>query len=104
MNLLAELPWDMVKIDKSFVPLGTGDEEDQKKTVMLRSIIAMAQALKLECIAEGVETAKQVLLLKENGCYFVQGYYFDRPLPVEDFEERLVALTEILDKDKAECA
>lgn len=102
MNLLAELPWDMVKIDKSFVPLGTGDEDDQKKTVMMRSIISMAQALELECIAEGVETAKQVLLLKENGCYFIQGYYFDRPLPVEDFEERLAVLTELLVKDEME--
>ena len=104
MNLLAELPWNMVKIDKSFVPLGTGDEEDQKKTVMLRSIIAMAHALELECIAEGVETAKQVLLLKENGCYFVQGYYFDRPLPVGDFEERLSVLTEIVAKEGMEQA
>ena len=95
MNLLAELPWNMVKIDKSFVPLGTDEEDDKKKMVMLRSIISMANALELECIAEGVETARQVVLLKEQGCYFIQGYYFDRPLPVADFEERLSELTRL---------
>ncbi|MBR1628535.1 MAG: EAL domain-containing protein [Lachnospiraceae bacterium] len=95
MNLLLELPWDMVKIDRSFVPLGTEDEEDKKRLIMMRSIVSMALALDIECIAEGVETVQQMLLLKENGCFFIQGYYFDRPLPVEEFEERLDVLTEI---------
>ena len=98
MNLLVELPWNMVKIDKSIVPLGTGDEEDEKKLIMLRSLVTMAQGLGLECIAEGVETIEQVILLKENQCYYVQGFYFDRPLPVEDFEKRIDVLTEIVGK------
>ena len=95
MNLLLELPWDMVKIDRSFVPLGTEDDEDKKRLIMMRSIVSMALALNIECIAEGVETVQQMLLLKENGCYFIQGYYFDRPLPVEEFEERLDVLTKL---------
>ena len=49
----------------------------------------MAQNLGLECIAEGVETAEQVTILKENNCYHAQGYLFDKPLPVKEFEERL---------------
>ena len=96
MNLLLELPWDIVKIDRSFVPLGTEDEEDKKRLIMMRSIVSMAHALDIECIAEGVETVQQMLLLKDNGCYFIQGYFFDRPLPVEEFEERLQTYTEII--------
>ena len=95
MNLLLELPWDMVKIDRSFVPIGTDDDEDKKRLIMMRSIVSMAVALDIECIAEGVETVQQMLLLKENGCFFIQGYFFDRPLPLQEFEERLDTLTEM---------
>jgi EAL domain-containing protein (putative c-di-GMP-specific phosphodiesterase class I) len=49
----------------------------------------MANELGLECIAEGVETEKQVELLRENKCRFAQGYFFDKPLPVAEFETRL---------------
>ncbi|MDD6036595.1 MAG: EAL domain-containing protein [Lachnospiraceae bacterium] len=59
---------------------------------MLKHIIGLAQNFGLECIAEGVETAEQVNILKENNCFLAQGYLFDRPLPVSDFEKRLNAL------------
>jgi EAL domain-containing protein (putative c-di-GMP-specific phosphodiesterase class I) len=49
----------------------------------------MTQALGLKCISEGVETVEQIIILKKFGCYSAQGYYFDKPLPVEDFEKRL---------------
>lgn len=96
MNLLRELPWNVVKIDKGFVPLANGDAEDEKKIIMLRAIITMAEALGLRCIAEGVETVEQVILLKENGCYHAQGYYFDKPMPRSEFEERINTLTAIV--------
>lgn len=90
LNLIREMPWKVLKIDKSFLPVGNEDlEEDEQKRVMLKHIIGMAQNLGLECIAEGVETAEQVTLLKENNCYHAQGYLFDKPLPVKDFEVRL---------------
>lgn len=89
MNLLIEFPWDMVKIDRSFVPLGTGDEEDKKRFIMMRAIVNMADELDIECIAEGVETLEQMLILKSHGCSLIQGYLFDKPLPVEEFEIRL---------------
>ena len=92
MSLLHEIPWNVIKIDRSFIPVGDGSAEDEKRKVMLRSIIEMVNSLGLKCIAEGVETVDQVILLKESGCYFVQGYYFDKPLPVSDFEERLSCL------------
>ena len=49
----------------------------------------MAQEMGLECIAEGVETKKQVNLLRENCCNLAQGFFFDKPLPVDNFEKRL---------------
>ena len=94
LNLIREMPWKVLKIDKSFLPDGTEEaDEDIQKKVMLKHIIGMAQNLGLECIAEGVETAEQVTILKENNCYHAQGYLFDRPLPVEEFEDRLAKLT-----------
>ncbi|MCI5752204.1 MAG: EAL domain-containing protein [Oscillospiraceae bacterium] len=87
LNLIKELPWNVLKIDKSFLP----DENDSgsQKYVMLKHIIALAQDIGLECIVEGVESAEQVRLLKENNCFLAQGFYFDKPLPVGDFEKRL---------------
>lgn len=93
LNLIREMPWKVLKIDKSFLPEGNEDvEEDAQKKVMLKHIIGMAQNLGLECIAEGVETTEQVTILKENSCYNAQGYLFDKPLPVEEFEKRLLDL------------
>ena len=93
LNLIREMPWKVLKIDKSFLPEGDEDEdENTQKRVMLKHIIGMAQNLGLECIAEGVETAEQVTILKENNCYNAQGYLFDKPIPVEEFEERLARL------------
>ena len=93
LNLIREMPWKVLKIDKSFLPEDNEDEdENTQKRVMLKHIIGMAQNLGLECIAEGVETTEQVTILKENNCYNAQGYLFDKPLPVEEFEERLGSL------------
>lgn len=96
MNLIRELPWNMIKIDKSFVPEGDGSEEDGKKLILLSTLIQMTQALGMQCLAEGVETVEQVILLKQNGCFLAQGYFFDKPLPKEEFEKRIDALTEIV--------
>ena len=77
-----------MKIDRSFLP--SGDQSDPQKYVMLKYLIAMFQDMGLECIVEGVETVEQVKLLKENNCYLAQGFYFDKPLPVEEFEKKLL--------------
>ncbi len=88
LNLIREAPWNVLKIDRSFLPMG--DQSDKQKYVMLKYLIAMFQDMGLECIGEGVETVEQVKLLKENNCYLAQGFYFDRPLPVEEFEKKLL--------------
>ena len=89
LNLIKELPWNVLKLDKSLLPVNSTDNSDQK-VVMFKYLIAMAQEMGLECIAEGVETKEQVQLLTENRCSLAQGFYFDKPLPVEEFENRLI--------------
>ena len=88
LNLIKEIPWNVLKLDKSLLP-SEGDENPARKGVMFNYIVAMTQAMGLECISEGVETKEQVQLLAENNCNLAQGFYFDRPLPVEEFEKKL---------------
>lgn len=87
LNLLREAPWDVLKIDKSFLP----DENNLKdnRSAMLKHIIGMSNDLGLSCIVEGVETIEQVRLLQKYDCYRAQGFYFDRPMTKEEFEKRL---------------
>jgi EAL domain-containing protein (putative c-di-GMP-specific phosphodiesterase class I)/GGDEF domain-containing protein len=88
LNLIREIPWNVVKVDKSFLPL---DEENSKSTrsVMFKYVVGMANELGMQCVAEGVETEKQVEILKGNDCLFAQGFFFDKPLPLDEFEKRL---------------
>ena len=88
LNLIKELPWNVLKLDKSLLP-DKDDENPVQKGIMFNYIVAMAQEMGLECISEGVETKEQVQLLADNKCNLAQGFYFDRPLPVEEFEIRL---------------
>ena len=87
LNLIKEIPWNVLKLDKTLLPY-KGDENPVQKGVMFKYVVAMAQEMGLECIAEGVETEEQVKLLADNKCNLAQGFYFDRPLPVEEFETR----------------
>lgn len=90
LSLISKLPWNVIKIDKSFLL----DKEGKNSVghIMLKHIIAMAQQLGLEIVAEGVETAEHVKILKENSCYLAQGFYFDKPLPKTEFESRLAEI------------
>jgi EAL domain-containing protein (putative c-di-GMP-specific phosphodiesterase class I) len=74
---LIHLPVDVLKIDTSFVA-GIGAHRESRTVV--HAIISLGRALGLKLIAEGVETAAQLLELRAYGCDFVQGYYFHRPL------------------------
>ena len=88
LNLIREVPWNVLKVDKSFIPLDD-EKEDSITSIMLKYVVAMAKELGLECIAEGVETHKQVETLRDNKCDLAQGFYFDKPLPKDEFEDRL---------------
>lgn len=86
LSLLTEMPLDTLKIDKSFVDhIGTNDER-KKDLVVIRHIISLAKELDFKCLAEGAEEASQVERLAELGCEIVQGYFFSKPVSIEEYE------------------
>jgi diguanylate cyclase (GGDEF)-like protein/PAS domain S-box-containing protein len=91
LQYLKRLPLDQLKIDQSFVRDLATDESDK---VIVRTIIAMAQSLNFDVIAEGVETPEQRDLLLRRGCRRFQGYLFGRPVPIEPFATLLRRMLE----------
>ena len=87
LSYLRRFPIDVLKIDRSFVMELPGDGDSLS---IVRTIVALAAALKLGVVAEGVETAEQFKLLSDEGVGRVQGYYFSRPLAVDVFTQKFV--------------
>ena len=86
LSYLRRLPIDTLKIDRSFVRDSVTNRDDQE---IIRTIISMAQNLRIETLAEGVETRAQQELMRQYGCRGMQGYYFGRPMPAGDFEREI---------------
>jgi diguanylate cyclase (GGDEF)-like protein/PAS domain S-box-containing protein len=86
MSYLTAFPFDVLKIDRSFVSKITERSQDAALT---QAIIAMAHSLGLQVVAEGVETAEQLDFLKAAGCDFAQGYLFTLPMPAADFAAQM---------------
>jgi diguanylate cyclase (GGDEF)-like protein/PAS domain S-box-containing protein len=85
---LKRFPIDLLKIDQSFVRDITVDADD---AAIATSIISLAHSLRLEVIAEGVETEAQLAYLRRHGCDYMQGYYFSRPIPAEEISVLLAS-------------
>lgn len=86
LNSLKEIEVDLLKMDLKFFEK-TGDSKRAEKIVS--SVITLANDLGMPVIAEGVETAEDVEMIRAAGCQMVQGYYYAKPMPVEDFERYL---------------
>ncbi len=84
LNVLKDVEFDILKIDMKF--FSSDDERSQK---IIETVIGLAKKLEIPAIAEGVETKKYVDLLKNYGCKYVQGYFYSKPLPVEEFNKYL---------------
>ena len=82
LSYLENMPFDSIKIDKSFIDrIGTSETSDN----ICNTIIRMADELDKKSIAEGVEDVEQVNFLTRNGCNILQGYYYSKPLPIDEF-------------------
>jgi len=97
LSYLRRFTIDRVKIDRSFVSELPGNASDAALT---SAIIAMAHGLQLDVVAEGVETDEQARFLELRGCDELQGYFFGRPCPAEEFVDRLGARTPVVEEEK----
>lgn len=86
LSYIKRLPIDKLKIDQEFVKDVPDNEED---SAIVKAIIAMAQSLNLDMIAEGVETKTQKDFLLANGCDNIQGHYYSRAIPTDEMKEYL---------------
>ena len=84
LDLLKVLPVDILKLDKTFLEK---DELTFREKILVENVIHMAHLLEIKVVAEGVETVEQVEYLKSLGCDLAQGYYFGKPMIVQDLEE-----------------
>lgn len=78
---LRRFPITTLKVDRSFV---TDLPDDPDASALSRAIIHLAHSLRLDVVAEGVETAEQLEFLKDEGCEFIQGYYYSKPVPLDE--------------------
>lgn len=87
LNMLKDIQADVLKIDMGFL---RETENHERTRIILGMVVDLAKKLKMTVITEGVESKEQVDYLTEVGCDMFQGYYFDRPIAVSDFEARYV--------------
>jgi sensor c-di-GMP phosphodiesterase-like protein len=79
---LTKLPLHVLKLDKEFL---RDFEKDSQEKIIIPSIIDMAKKLSLDVVCEGVETKEQVEFLRSVGCDYAQGYFYSKPIPMEEF-------------------
>lgn len=87
LNMLKDIPVDLIKFDLRF--LAGANKDGRAGQIILEKSVELIEELGLSCVAEGVETWEQVQLLQSIGCNKVQGYYFSRPMPLEEFQKIL---------------
>jgi PAS domain S-box-containing protein len=93
---LKNFPIDKIKIDQSFVQNCTNDTKD---ATIVKAIIAMSHQLKIEVVAEGIETKEHLIFLQQNLCNKGQGYFFSKPLPPDKFIRDFILIEGILKRE-----
>ncbi|WP_016838623.1 EAL domain-containing protein [Ureibacillus thermosphaericus] len=83
LSYITEYPFDAIKIDRSFI---RKIHKSPKNIHLLKTILYLAEGLKLKVVAEGVETAEQLKILQQEQCHEMQGYLFGKPVPIAEFE------------------
>ena len=87
LNVLKDIPVDELKLDRVF--LSSAKDEARRDTIV-RHVIRLAEDLGITTVSEGVETDEQVAFLRAYGCDIAQGFYFAKPMPPEELENRLL--------------
>lgn len=93
LNYLKQFPVDTLKIDQSFIQELHKNPSDE---TIVKTIISMAHNLNLNVVAEGIETREQLVFLQQHLCNDGQGYFFSKPLPVNELEEKLQEIEQIV--------
>ena len=83
MNRIASLPFNIVKLDKSFA----NNDKNPKLLIVLENMINMIKSMNMKIVVEGIETEDLVKQFSDLECEYIQGYYYSKPLPKEDFIE-----------------
>lgn len=86
LNSLKDMPLDVLKLDAEFF---RGENESERGRIVVSEAIRLAKSLNMRTVAEGVEAKEQVDFLAEQDCDMIQGYYFAKPMPGKEFEERM---------------
>ena len=85
--MLKDIPFDILKIDMEFLH---STKNEERSYAILDAIIKLSKNLKMPVITEGVETKEQVEFLTKMGTDYFQGFYFDKPMPIADFEAKYI--------------
>lgn len=86
LNSLKDMPLDVLKLDAEFF---RGENQGERGEIVVSEAIKLAKSLNMRTVAEGVEVKEQVDFLAKQGCDMIQGYYFAKPMPKEDYEKRM---------------
>ena len=87
LNSLKDMPLDALKLDAEFF---RGENVDGRSEIVVSETIRLAQSLEMKTVAEGVEAKETVDFLADQGCDMIQGFYFARPMPGSDFEQKMI--------------
>jgi len=84
LNILKDIPLDVLKLDMKFL-----SNNSEKSTIIIKNIINLSNELSIITLTDGVETKEDVDMLLDNGCILFQGYYFDKPMSVNEFINKI---------------